>query len=41
MRVARLRAKIDLNIEPVTFRSQDFIEEDPLAAEIKRHGVKI
>ncbi len=41
LRVARLRAKVDLNIEPVTFRPQDFIEEYPLAAEIKRHGIKI
>ncbi|MBF0559941.1 MAG: nucleotidyltransferase domain-containing protein [Nitrospirae bacterium] len=41
LRVSRLRRKIDLNIEPVTFRSQDFIEEDPLVAEIKRHGIRI
>lgn len=39
--IARLREAIDLNIEPVTFRPQDFVDEDPLVAQIKRYGVRV
>jgi len=41
LKIIPLRRKIDSRIEPVTFKPEDFNENDPLAAEIKNYGVEI
>lgn len=35
------RRRIDLRIEPVAFRREDFRDENPLAWEIRRHGLRV
>ena len=41
MRLRSIRRQIDLRIEPHGFAPEDFIPEHPLAAEIKREGVRM
>ncbi|KJU83578.1 DNA polymerase, beta domain-containing protein [Candidatus Magnetobacterium bavaricum] len=36
-----IASDIDNRIEPVPFRPEDFIDEDPLVWEIKRYGIKL
>ena len=37
----RFRRNIDLRIEPVFYRPDDFIDDDPLVWQIKQTGIKI
>ena len=37
----KLRAKVDLDIEPHPFHPSAFVEEDPLVWEIKSKGIQI
>ncbi len=39
--VAKLRKAINLQIEPITFRPEDFNDNDPLANQIILYGKKI
>jgi uncharacterized protein len=39
LRLMRLAAGIDSRIEPVPFRPEAFVDEDPLAWEIKKEGI--
>lgn len=41
VRLLRISSGIDSRIEPVPFRPEAFVDEDPLAWEIKRQGVRI
>ncbi len=41
IRLTRLSSRIDSRIEPAPFSPATFIDEDPLAWEIKRSGVRI
>lgn len=41
VRLSIIASQIDSRIEPVLFRDEDFVDEDPLAWVIKREGVKI
>jgi hypothetical protein len=41
IRLMKLSARIDTRIEPVPFRPDTFVDEDPLAWEIKRAGIPI
>jgi uncharacterized protein len=41
IRLMKLSATIDSRIEPVPFRPDTFVDEDPLAWEIKRKGIPI
>ncbi len=41
IRLMKLSARIDIRIEPVPFRPDTFVDEDPLAWEIKRAGIPI
>ena len=36
-----LRRKIDVRIEPIPYRPEDFKENDPLAIEIMRNGIEL
>ncbi len=40
-RLMKLSCDIDSRIEPVTFRPEDFVDEDPLVWEIKKEGMLI
>jgi predicted nucleotidyltransferase len=39
--LTKIAVKIDSRIEPVPFRPEDFVDEDPLVWEIKREGIAI
>jgi predicted nucleotidyltransferase len=41
IRLMKLSATVDSRIEPVPFRPDTFVDEDPLAWEIKRKGIPI
>jgi uncharacterized protein len=41
VRLMSLSATIDPRIEPVPFRPETFVDEDPLAWEIKRKGIRV
>lgn len=41
VRLMKLSCDIDSRIEPVPFRPEDFIDEDPLVWEIKKEGIAI
>jgi len=41
IRLMKLSASVDSRIEPVPFRPDTFVDEDPLAWEIKRKGIPI
>ena len=41
IRMMKLSATVDSRIEPVPFRPDTFVDEDPLAWEIKRKGIPI
>lgn len=41
IRLMKLSARIDTRIEPAPFRPDTFVDEDPLAWEIKRVGIPI
>ena len=42
VRISRISRKVDLLIEPHPYHPDDFKEKyDPLAAEIKRHGIVV
>ncbi len=41
VRMARLSYGIDTRLEPVPFRPEAFVDEDPLAWEIKRKGLQV
>ena len=41
VRLMKLSSGIDSRIEPVPFRPDTFVDEDPLAWVIKREGIKI
>jgi len=41
IRLMKLSATVDSRIEPVPFRPDTFVNEDPLAWEIKRKGIPI
>lgn len=41
VRLARVSYGIDRRLEPVPFRPEAFVDEDPLAWEIKRKGLRI
>jgi len=36
-----LRRQIDVRIEPIPYRPEDFQENDPLAIEIMRNGIEL
>ncbi|MBI5561335.1 MAG: nucleotidyltransferase domain-containing protein [Deltaproteobacteria bacterium] len=40
-RLMSIASTIDTRIEPVPFRPDTFVDEDPLAWEIKRNGVEL
>jgi predicted nucleotidyltransferase len=39
--LCRLRRDIDIRIDAVPLRPADFVDENPLAWEIKQHGVRV
>lgn len=41
VRLTKLSSSIDSRIEPVSFRPEAFVDEDPLVWEIKRNGIRI
>jgi predicted nucleotidyltransferase len=41
IRLMKLSAAVDSRIEPVPFRPDTFVDEDPLVWEIKRKGIPI
>ena len=41
LKLMRIASHIDNRIEPVPFRPDNFSEDNPLAWEIKRHGIKV
>lgn len=41
LRLMRIASHIDDRIEPVPFRPDNFSDDNPLAWEIKRHGIKV
>ncbi|MCD6570250.1 MAG: nucleotidyltransferase domain-containing protein [Deltaproteobacteria bacterium] len=41
LKICRYRLDIDLRIEPMPFRPEDFTEENPLAAEIIKYGIEL
>ncbi len=41
IRFTKISSEIDSRIEPVPFRPEAFVEEDPLAYEIKKEGIRI
>lgn len=41
LRLMKLASEIDSRIEPVPFRADTFIDEDPLVWEIKKEGISI
>ena len=41
VRLMTLSCEIDSRIEPVPFRPENFVDEDPLAYEIKRSGLPL
>lgn len=41
IRLTRLSTDVDSRIEPVPFRPNDFVDEDPLAWTIRREGLRI
>jgi len=41
IRLMKLSVAVDSRIEPVPFRPDTFVDEDPLAWEIKRSGILI
>lgn len=41
LKIVRLRRNIDTRIEPVTYKPEDFNDDDPLAAEILKNGIEI
>ncbi len=41
VRMTRLSYGIDTRLEPVPFRPEAFVDEDPLAWEIKRKGLQV
>ncbi len=41
IRLMELSADIDTRIEPVPFRPDTFVDEDPLVWEIKRTGIAV
>ncbi len=41
LRLAKIASKIDTRIEPVPYKPEDFIDEDPLVWEIKKEGIAI
>lgn len=41
VRLMKLSCDIDSRIEPVAFRPEDFVDEDPLVWEIKKEGIVI
>lgn len=41
VRLASLSSSIDSRIDPVPFRPETFVYEDPLAWEIKRKGIRV
>lgn len=41
IRLSQISSRIDSRIEPVPFRPDTFVDEDPLVWEIKKEGVRI
>lgn len=41
IRFTKLSSQIDSRIEPVPFSPETFVDEDPLAYEIKKEGIRI
>ena len=41
MKIAPLRWNVDLRLEPVPYRPEDFKYPDPLAIDILEHGIEI
>jgi len=41
LRIIPLRRKIDIRIEPVTYKPEDFDDSDPLVDEIKKAGIEL
>ena len=41
VRLTSLSSTVDSRIEPVPFRPETFVDEDPLAWEIKRKGIRV
>jgi uncharacterized protein len=41
VRLTGFSSSIDVRIEPVPFRPDNFIDEDPLAWEIRRRGISV
>ena len=41
IRLTMLSSSIDSRIEPVPFRPEAFVDEDPLAWEIRRKGIRV
>lgn len=40
-RIARICQKVDIRMEPIIYRPEDFPDKDPLAAEIRRIGIAL
>lgn len=41
VRLTKIACKIDSRLEPVPFRPEDFVDENPLVWEIKKEGLSI
>lgn len=41
VRLMKISHTIDSRIEPVPFRPENFTDDDPLACEIKKHGIPL
>ena len=41
IRLTKISSRIDSRIEPVPFRPDTFVDEDPLVWEIKKDGIRI
>lgn len=41
LRIIKILSTIDNRIEPAPYRTEQFIEIDPLVSEIKAHGIEI
>lgn len=41
MRLMKISSEIDSRIEPVPYRPENFVDEDPLVWQIKKEGIRI
>ena len=41
LKLSKIRNAVDVTIEPIAYRTDDFIMEDPLVSQIVKTGIKI